>query len=145
KYGLVFHKGLVHNSPAQRNGWEVSPTIVFAKSGGSICPEAGAKQILVFIRIVGSTKIGHDAVTFDIVTAGIDNRSSSQIPEDVPWKTFTLYKSVVPIIVFPVGACHCLKRGIVTKFFLILQESFSYIFQPCVGCIHAEAIGGAGK
>src|SRR5690606_1787632 len=42
KYGLVFHKGLVDNSPAQRNGWEVAPTVVFAESGGSICPEAGA-------------------------------------------------------------------------------------------------------
>src|SRR5690606_39433930 len=102
-------------------------------------------KMLGFVGMVASAEVGHDAVTLAVVPAGSDLRFSSQISEDVPWETFALYEGFVPIIIFAVSTGHCLQGVIISKVFLILQESFGHILQPCIGCIHAETIGSTGK
>src|SRR5690606_21798649 len=85
-----------------------------------------------------------NAIALYIVTSAVDASSSAKVSKDIAREAFSFHKGFTEVIVFPVGTCYSLQ-GMIAKIFLIIRKSFGDVFQPGIGGIHAEAIGGARK
>ena len=81
----VAHERFVRETPAARNGPEITPAVVHAELRGTLAAEAHRSHVTVFIRIVGTPEHREQALAGILVrihrgTAGREVRTHAHVP-----------------------------------------------------------------